>query len=214
MLLPTLLLTASSYWIDIDTKRALVCDINQISACLKQLDIDTLNHLPNKVSRYREMMGLRHAMVLPINSMHTAGLILTNMQETPNEAFAIVRNTQLKLPLKQQQQLSLWHEQGHLINQALPQGLKPKTRYQHEWLADVYMLWKSVRETKNTHLAWQQLHRRNIDVIDDPINLTHWSSPFLLQILQHYSVTQILSFKDYASFIETIYPKLKQFTER
>ena len=203
------LLLASAYWVDIDSKRALVCDINHIQTCLKQLDVNDLNHLPSKIDRYREMMGLRHAMVIPIPSRKTAGLILINEQEKPKEAFAIVRNIPLKLILKDQQKVSLWHEQGHLINLSLPQKFQPKTRYQHEWLADLYLLWKSVQQTKNTELAWQQLHRRNLDIINDPVNLNHWSSPYLLQVLQHYSLQQILNFKDYRSFIQTIYPKLE-----
>ena len=207
----SLLLIASSFWVDIGVKQAIVCDINQIQACLKQLDKRSLQRLPVKIKRYREMMGLRHAMVIPINDTSTAGLILINPRETPTETFAIVRNTALKLPLFQQRQLSLWHEQGHLINRPLFASLNQPhiSGYQHEWLADLYLLWKSVQATKSTNLAWQQLHRRNIDIINNPINLNHWSSPFLLQVLQKLSTEQILSFSTYNEFFKKIVPKLK-----
>ncbi len=205
-----LLLLASSYWVDVDNKQALVCDINHIQLCLNNLDTPTLALLPTKIARYKEMMGLHHAMVLPITTPEVTGLILINPKETPKEAFAIVRNVSLRLTLKQQQQLSLWHEQGHLVTPFLSHGLSSLTKYQHEWLADLYLLWQSVSKTKSKALAWQQLHRRSLDVINDPANLNHWSSPILLQVLNNYTVGQILGFQSYADFFAEVYPKIKQ----
>ncbi|RYV00528.1 hypothetical protein SOPP22_17070 [Shewanella sp. OPT22] len=204
------LLLASSYWVDINSKRALVCDINQIQHCLKALPQSALDHLPPKLHRYREMMGLRHAMVIPLQAPKTSGLILINPSETPTEAFAIVRNKPLKLHLNQQRQLSLWHEEGHLFNNDLPQRFRPKNQFQHEWQADLYLLWRSVKETQRTDLAWQQFHRRNIDVINDPINLNHWSSPILLQVLSQYSAQHINSFKSYSEFIHAVHPHVHE----
>ena len=211
-MISTLLLVSSPFWIDIGAKQALVCDINNIQQCIRQFPSDL--SLPKHGIRYREEMGLQHAMAIPVDNKHVSGLIITNDKQAPKEAFAILNNISLSLTLENQEQLALWHEQGHLENIRLAKQLKIEltNNYQHEWLADVYLLWRSVRETKSDKLAWQQFHRRNIEIIDDPTNLTHWSSPFLFQILHKFSVENVLSFKNYDAFLAYIYPKIKLMT--
>lgn len=208
-MIATLLLTLSSYWIELDEKQALVCDIEHIHACVSQFPNDL--SLPLTQHRYRELMGHRHAMVLPVEHQKVAGVILTSPTNTPTESFAIVNGISLTLPLKQQASLSLWHEQGHLENTELAKKhkLELSTNYHHEWLADLYLLWRSVQETQKTDLAWQQYHRRNLAIIDDPNNLSHWSSPYLFQVLIQYSAIQIQGFDSYSAFLDEVYPKLK-----
>ncbi|MCL1077655.1 hypothetical protein D5R81_06660 [Parashewanella spongiae] len=210
-------LLSASYWVDIHTQRALVCDINQLSFCLQQLPESSLTHLPQDAKQLREVMGHRHAMVLPITQPENiSGLILLNKEVEPKSVITFIGRQTLQLNLFRQQELSLWHEQGHLANKQLQATILPQqlSRYEHEWLADVYVLWRSVKETGTLELAWQQYHRRNLAAIDDPINLSHWSSPYLLRLMSELSVTQIQQFSQYSDFVKASYLKLNSINPR
>ncbi|MBE8167462.1 MAG: hypothetical protein HAW66_03700 [Shewanella sp.] len=210
-MITSFLLLSASYWVDIDTKRALVCDINQLNSCLQQLPEFSLSQLPRDTEQLISIMGQRHAMVLPISQpKDVSGLILVNQQFEPKSIVTFIGSQQLQLNLTRQQDLSLWHEQGHLENKQRQSNLLPRklSPYEHEWLADVYVLWRSVQETGTFELAWQQYHRRNLAAIDDPVNLSHWSSPYLLQLMTEFSIAQIQQFSQYSDFIKASYHQL------
>jgi len=86
--------------------------------------------------------------------------------------------------------------------------------YQHEWLADIYLVWRIARERGDFALAWQQYHRRNLDALTSPQYLSHWSSPMMIQVLRHYEVAQVARFTDYRDFLADFYPKAKQLEPR
>lgn len=119
------------------------------------------------------------------------------------------------LRLTSQAQLTLWHELGHLENIALQGSILPTqlSAYQHEWLADVYTLWRSLHDTGKLDLAWQQYHRRNMALINDIANLSHWSAPQLLSLLSVQVESLLFEFETYPDFIEGFYPSLMQFDE-
>jgi hypothetical protein len=119
------------------------------------------------------------------------------------------------LKLTSQAQLTLWHELGHLENIALQGSILPTklSAYQHEWLADVYTLWRSLQETGKLELAWQQYHRRNMALINDIANLSHWSAPQLLNLLSVHADSLLFNFENYSDFIKHFYPSLMQFDE-
>ncbi|WP_445945970.1 hypothetical protein [Shewanella sp.] len=131
------------------------------------------------------------------------------------QASISVAGKYYSLILEHQAQLTLWHELGHLENIALQGSILPikLSAYQHEWLADVYTLWRSLKETGKLDLAWQQYHRRNMALINDIANLSHWSAPQLLSLLSEQPERLQLDFEQYSNFIAFIYPKLMQLDE-
>ncbi|MGL5359851.1 MAG: hypothetical protein ACRDBI_09080, partial [Shewanella sp.] len=116
------------------------------------------------------------------------------------------------LNLAEQPTLTLWHELGHLENLALQGEVLPAklTPYQHEWLADVYLIWRIAKERGDFQLAWQQYHRRNLAALTQPQQLSHWSVPMMRQVLTDYGPTRVASFDYYRDFLADFYPKATQ----
>lgn len=222
MILAAAAVISGLYWTDVGDKQALVCPIEIVSQCMQMLTPAVRQQLPTSDAQIRRIMGLRTAMVMPANDTNFAGLVLVNTHVHIAELSAYLttntapdtRTQRYPLALVHQEQVSLWHELGHLINLGLMGDELPAklTPYQHEWLADVYALWRSVQETNELTLAWQQYHRRNLDVMGDVANMSHWSPPMLIQVLTEYDISQIRQFTKYPDFIRTLYPTLVQYS--
>jgi hypothetical protein len=221
-------------WVSAGGKQALVCELSHWNECQRQLSPNSAKQLNFSAKFAAQVLGRQEAMVLPIKDAQQAGVILLApslwlaLHELPSsrhnqvlkggaaQQMSInVAGEYYALKLKLQAQLTLWHELGHLENIALQGGLLPEqlSAYQHEWLADVYTLWRSVQETGNLDLAWQQYHRRNMALMNDIANLQHWSAPQLLSILREHSQTELVNLEQYSDYIASIYPNLTQVDE-
>lgn len=216
-------------WVATSDKKALVCDIEHWTTCLQQLPPLSLEKL--ELNGVKRSLGRQDAMVLPLKHPHIAGIVLlapgvalSLVQPLVQSARATLGNRQLSinvngtlypLMLEQQALLTLWHELGHLENIGLQGNVLPAdlSAYQHEWLADLYVLWRSVNSSQGLTLAWQQYHRRNMALINDSANLSHWSAPQLQSVLQGSSVASITHFSSYHAFLREHYPSLTQLTD-
>ncbi|MGL5047374.1 MAG: hypothetical protein ACRC6S_07390, partial [Shewanella sp.] len=172
--------------------------------------------LPTTLDQFKLDLGQRSAMVMPVQDRRIAGLVLVNEQLTPQVQLATVDRVTYQLPLLEQPQLTLWHELGHLENVALQGTVLPTqlSEYQHEWLADIYLVWRIARERGDLALAWQQYHRRNLEALTAPQHLSHWSSPMLMQVLNRYDAVQVARFTDYRDFLMDFYPNVTQLEPR
>jgi hypothetical protein len=170
--------------------------------------------LPSTLEQFKHDLGLRSAMVMPVDDSRFAGLILTNEQASPQVQFASIGQVTYRLDLNEQPQLTLWHELGHLENLALQGTVLPShlSAYQHEWLADIYLVWRIAREKGDFALVWQQYHRRNLAALTNTQYMSHWSAPSLIQVLRHYDVAQVANFTHYREFLADFYPNIEQLT--
>ncbi|WP_244623405.1 hypothetical protein [Shewanella salipaludis] len=208
-----LALASGLYWTQVGSAQALVCPVSLLSLCLEELSPEVRRQLPDSESKILGAMGLRSAMVMPTSDAECAGLVLVNDNGDRTSLSVNLGGEGYSLPLTRQHELTLWHELGHLQNLALrgtvlPLELRP---YQHEWLADIYLVWRSVHETGSLDLAWQQYHRRNLAVLADVTNMSHWSPPVLRQLLEKYDAGQLMGFGHYADFLKASYPLLRQY---
>ncbi|HSG62300.1 MAG TPA: hypothetical protein VLA24_12800, partial [Pseudomonadales bacterium] len=215
MITSALVLASSLFWTDIGSKQALVCELSQLSYCLSLIPASVRQQFPESEQQIRQVMGQRSAMVMSASAATFAGLVLVNSKVTQTSSQVNLAAGSFKLALQRQDDMSLWHEMGHLENIALqgrglPIELSP---FQHEWLADVYVLWRSVHETQGLDLAWQQYHKRNVDVMNDIVNMSHWSPPLLIQVLNVCSGSRVLELTEYRDFVQWIYPKLHQYSD-
>lgn len=212
MSLLALTLISSLTWVHVADKQALICPLAQLSQCLAVLPASVLAQLPHNQTQFKTAIGLRSAMVLPVQDSLFSGLILVNEQQTPAIQLANIDGITYQLALKEQTQLTLWHELGHLENQALQGSLLPEelTPYQHEWLADLYLIWCIANAKGQLDLAWQQYHRRNLAALTSPRHMSHWTSPMMLQVLEKYRVEQIVHYGQYRDFLADVYPNIVQ----
>ncbi|WP_153915017.1 hypothetical protein [Shewanella sp. TC10] len=190
-------------------KSAVICSINDYEQCLLQLPNEVAIQLPS-YGLINRSLGLKTAVVLPIKDEYFAGMIIVNNSLPLMFQIVAINGRTYQLELSQQAKLTLWHEVGHLENIAqqgigLPKTLSP---YEHEWLADIYLAWRLAHQHKDLVLAWQQLHRRNMAIINNNDNISHWSSPQLLWLLTHYQVEDMLEFQQYSDFIAKVYPQI------
>ncbi|WP_119968011.1 hypothetical protein [Shewanella japonica] len=195
-------------------KQALICPIAHYVSCIKQLPARVSAQLPLRQS-VSQSLGLKTAMVMPVVDQVIAGIVVIN-DKLPVVNQSVALNGQAyQFNLEQQTQLTLWHELGHLENISLQEShsLQPLTPYQHEWLADYYLAWRLAHESGSVSLIWQQLHRRNIAVMNTTGNIGHWSSPQLLWLLNRYEVDDIIAFEQYADFIADAYPHAPQIND-
>ncbi|MGI2174800.1 hypothetical protein [Shewanella ulleungensis] len=201
---------------DIGNKRALICHLPQLTACLKRLPIPLQKQQVFSSQAIRAAMGYKSAMVLSAIDEHIAGIIVVNPTKDIAEQSGSIGLTTYQLPLPQQAQLTLWHEIGHLHNIRLQNKILPNslTEYQHEWLADLYLLWRIAQHYSQLDLAWQQFHRRNLALINDSGNLSHWSAPQLQIVLTHYTIEQLQHFIRYDDFIAEVYPLMPIWSSR
>ncbi|MGS0826437.1 hypothetical protein ACVBIO_11545 [Shewanella sp. 0m-8] len=203
--------TASGFlWTDIGPKKALVCELNLLKTCVTQLPPSARRQLPTRLNDLHYLLGQRGAMVLHLRHDHIAGLVITDYEQLPRSQTINWGMGHFSLPLKQQAQLTYWHELGHLyaIDALSRQGQTITSPYQHEWLADLYLVWRIALETQSLDLAWQQYHRRNLAVMADSEFISHWSVPVLAQVLAHYSLEQLNQFDSFNDFWRDISPRL------
>ncbi|QVK24039.1 hypothetical protein KHX94_05310 [Shewanella dokdonensis] len=197
------LLTATLFWADVGPKQALVCPPAAITQCLAALPPKVRQQLPIDKTRYSDALALRAAMAIPVDDPSVAGIVLWAPEQLASSQSALWNGQVYQLSLQQQPLLTLWHELGHLEIKRLQGQLLPKrlTALEYEWLADCYMLWRSVRSSGKLTLAWQQYDRRNLGVISDIDNLSHWSSLYLLPVLTRYNASQIAAFPSFSDFV-------------
>ncbi|ABV85974.1 conserved hypothetical protein [Shewanella pealeana ATCC 700345] len=204
-------MTSGFLWTDIGPKQALVCERYQLEACAAQLPPSARNQLPHRINQLESLLGQRGAMVLPLHHGDIAGLVITDFEQLPNQQTINWGVGHFTLPLKQQPQLTYWHELGHLhaIDALSRQGQTIDSAYQHEWLADLYLHWRITKQTQSLDLAWQQYHRRNLAMMADSEFMSHWSVPVLAQAFELYSVEQLSQFASFDLFWRDISPKLR-----
>lgn len=211
VLASSLLLGDSLFWSELGTRRALVCPPAQYQQCLARIPARYQQRFPQSKQAIRHQLGLRAAMAMPINDSRFAGLILWAPTRLTHSISALWNDTVYQLPLAQQAELTLWHELGHLqIAQLQQQGKLPPqlTPLEHEWLADSYMIWRSVRETGALTLAQQQLDRRNMAVFADIENFSHWTSLYLAPQFASFDVEEIQR----SSFADWLMPLFERTT--
>ncbi len=203
-------MTSGVFRTDIGPKHALVCERHQLEACVAQLPPSARHQLPTRLSDLHYLLGQRGAMVLPLRHDEIAGLVITDYKQLPRSQTINWGVGHFTLVLKQQAQLTYWHELGHLyaIDALSRQGQTITSAYQHEWLADLYLVWRIAHETDSLELAWQQYHRRNLAVMADSEFMSHWTVPILAQVLERYSVELLQQFSSFELFWRDVSPGL------
>ena len=198
-------------WTDIGPKKALVCELQQLTSCIAKLPQSARSQLPIKLDELNHLLGQRGAMVLPLHHARIAGLVITDFTQLPKSQTINWGVGHFSLRLEQQALLTYWHELGHLyaIDALSRQGLTIDSEYQHEWLADLYLHWRIAKQTQSLDLAWQQYHRRNLAVMADSEFMSHWSVPVLAQAFELYSVEQLTQFASFDEFWLDISSKLR-----
>lgn len=206
------LLSEATDWVEVLDKQALVCQLVNLESCLQKLPLSLQHQAALSAVNVRQAMGLKSAMVLVVEHASIAGVIIVQAEREPKSQTGSLGLNTYGIELVNQAQLSLWHEIGHLHNVGLQGKALPLilSDYQHEWLADVYLFWR-LGQIKQLNLAWQQLHRRNLAVIHDSDNLSHWSAPQLQFLLQQY---ELPTATQYVDFIIEVYPLLPNFSDR
>ncbi|MBB1437323.1 hypothetical protein H5202_01310 [Shewanella sp. SG41-4] len=197
-----------AYFTPVASKQALVCSLSSLVRCIALLPSSLQQQTAFSVANIRRAVGRKSAMVLVAEHRTIAGVIIINPANNMAEQSGAIGFTTYQLRLANQMQLTLWHEIGHLYNIALQGSILPSslTEYQHEWLADLYLLWRIGQHYQQLDLGWQQFHRRNLALINDSANLSHWSAPQLQVALNHYDAQQLKQFTRYEDFITAVYP--------
>lgn len=178
---------------------ALVCQLSALAPCLVQAPTSAYQQLPS-ATVIEQAMGGRGAMALPLEHTQVAGVIVMAKDKLPGFVQSILSGRSLQLDLHRQEQLTLWHELGHLQIKRLT-GAHEYSRWQHETLADLFMLWLSVRIEGNYNLGWQQYHRRNLSLINDISHLSHWSVPVLHRAMTEYSADELAAFAQFEELV-------------
>ncbi|WP_110455931.1 hypothetical protein [Shewanella algidipiscicola] len=213
MISEALLLASAWLWVPMSHGQALVCHTPELVQCLAQLPRDARQQLPPKRELLKEL-GHRGAMAKPIDHPAITGVVLLNPDNIPRLSSARWSGKLYSLALDNAVQMTLWHELGHLAVTSSASALLtqyPLSGYQHEWLADTYLVWSLAQQGQGRHLAWQQYHKRNLAVFDNVIALSHWSAPMLVQLLHSYSWQELGQFEDFDHLIDEIYPTLQQY---
>ncbi|MFT5788391.1 MAG: hypothetical protein ACI8SJ_000494 [Shewanella sp.] len=202
-------LTSGFIWDDISTKKALVCELKQLEICLSKLPSSARELLPN-TQVIQMSLGGRAAMVLPLKHESVAGVLVTDFTKLPLKRSVNWGEGHFSLRLNRHDELTYWHELGHLHAIEAVKNLNTEitSPYQHEWLADLYLVWRIANETNSLSLAWQQYHRRNIDVMANVEFMSHWSVPIMSQALARYSVTELQAFDSFDAFLADFWPQI------
>lgn len=206
MSLIALALASSLSWVDVGAKQALVCELNSHAhsiACLQTLSSSVRAELNLSPVELSQQLGRRSAVALPLDHDEIAGLVLLNKSNTPNVQTAAWNGIVYQLDLQQQSQLTYWHELGHLY---LSEFERKYSEYDfdgfhHEVFADTYLVWRVARAYSNMDLAWQQYHRRNLAMVDNQRNFSHWSAPILQQVLTKYNKQTLMEFSSFDAFL-------------
>ncbi|WP_257985231.1 hypothetical protein [Shewanella sp. GutCb] len=202
-------LTSGFIWDDIGSKKALVCELKQLEVCLSQLPPSARKQLPN-TQLIQMSLGARAAMVLPLKHVDVAGVLVTDFSQLPLKRSVNWGEGDFSLSLNRQDELTYWHELGHLqaIEALKTMNAEISSPFQHEWLADIYLIWRIAKETNSLSLAWQQYHRRNIDVMANVAFMSHWSVPIMSQALARYSAKELTAFNSFNTFLADFWPTI------
>ncbi|WOT04557.1 hypothetical protein [Shewanella youngdeokensis] len=208
-LLVGMTLTGGFAWDNIGTKQVLICDLGQLEHCLRQLPLSARPLLPT-TETIRTSLGRRAAMALPTPHEDVAGVIVTDLTQLPSERSVNWGVGDFSLALFRKADMTYWHELGHFqaIETAKALDITISSSFQHEWLADLYLIWRSAKETNSLALAWQQYHRRNIDVMSSIDFLSHWSVPIMSQVLALYSAEELVDFTNFDAFLIDSWPQI------
>ncbi|MCL1051771.1 hypothetical protein L2755_19380 [Shewanella abyssi] len=203
-------LTSGFIWDDIGAKKALVCELKQLEYCLSQLPLLAREQLPN-TQVIQVSLGARAAIVLPLKHAKVAGVLVTDFSKLPHKRSVNWGSGHFSLSLHRQKELTYWHELGHLqaIEALNEMNTEITTPFQHEWLADLYLIWRIAKETNSLSLAWQQYHRRNIDVMANVEFMSHWSVPVMSQVLTRYTAKELASFNSFKAFWSDVRPHIE-----
>ncbi|QDF74232.1 MULTISPECIES: hypothetical protein [Shewanella] len=216
MILETFLIASAWFWAPMPSGQALVCQTSQITDCLAELPPKARVQLPGDPQLLLKQMGRRGAMVKPLSHPQVTGLVLLAKERIPSAYSALWNGQVYVLPIAQGYQMTLAHELGHLaVSRSSSVYLQTDklSPYQHEWLADFYLLWSLARAGQSETLAWQQYHRRNLEVFESVTAISHWSPPMLSQLLARYTWQALGQFDDFDSLIDAIYPELVQYEQ-
>ncbi|WP_298771552.1 hypothetical protein [uncultured Shewanella sp.] len=204
MSLSALSLISGLFWVELTSKQALVCPIQYFDDCLQQLSLDTRAQLSGIHEQLVHDMSGRSVMVLPLKDERVAGLVLTAPEHQLYTQVLHLNTEIFEFTLYEQEELSLWHEMGHLEAQDLANSVfeRPLTPFEHEWIADCFVIWKVAHHKPNFTLAWQQYHRRNIDVMSHMASLSHWTVPVLWTVLKEFDLQSLRSFIHFKDFLQ------------
>ena len=203
-------LTTSLLLAPVDTKQVVLCETPLLKSCLQTLSVDVRGQLPASVDEIKQLLGQRGAMVLPLRNKHVAGVVLLARDRLPQSLSIELFGSLYSFTLSEQLAVTIWHEVGHLeaINLVEMGVIDSLTSYRHEWIADCYLIWRSAKEGKGLDLAWQQYHRRNLNMMQSADNISHWTVPVMAQVLEHYDAEQLADFNRFSDFIQDALPRL------
>ncbi|MCL1125917.1 hypothetical protein [Shewanella surugensis] len=203
MTLSGLAFISGLFWVDVVSKQVLVCPVYQLEVCIALIPSDVRLQLPTDPNHLMNTMAQRHAMVIPFNDPDLSGMVLIASEYSPQSQALYLDNEKFEFALSDQAELGLWHEIGHLEAQALADDIfgRALTPFEHEWIADCYVVWRVAHEKQDLTLAWQQYHRRNLDVISNKDSISHWTVPVLWSVLKDFDHTSLRSFKVFSDFL-------------
>lgn len=193
-------------------KEVILCELAGLTPCLTRVPEGVKAQLPADIPT---LLGYRAALVTPVSHPEIAGVIVMAPERTQSRESAIIAGSLLELPLAEQFTLTLWHEIGHLEVRALQGSVLPDilSVREQEWLADAYLYWRIAKEKGSLALAWQQFHRRNLQAINDVNQLSHWSSLYLLPLLNRYDAKELALFAEFGAFCQDFYPNIPQWSD-
>lgn len=202
--LSTLSIISGLFWVDLTSKQALVCPIKHFDDCLQYLSVDTRAQLLGEHEQLVYEMSERAVMVLPLKDPLVAGVVFTAPEHQLHKQVLHLNQAIFEFTLSDQGELSLWHEMGHLEAQDLANSVfeRPLTPFEHEWIADCYVIWQVAHHKPNLSLAWQQYHRRNIDVMSNLASVSHWTVPVLWAVLKEFDQQSLKSFVHFNDFLQ------------
>lgn len=212
MIWTALALTTGLYLTQVNDKQVLLCETELIQPCLQELSPDARRQLPAIAAEVNRLLGVRGAMVLPLQDTDIAGVILLDRQQLPHSLSVELSGSLHSFTLAQQLEVTLLHETGHLEAIALLESgvIDALSPYRHEWIADCYLIWRLAKKGKGLDLAWQQYHRRNVNMMQSVENVSHWTVPIMAQVFEHYDVEQLVKFDSFNGFMQDALPKLSE----
>ncbi|MEC4727458.1 hypothetical protein HWQ46_18090 [Shewanella sp. D64] len=203
-------LTTSLLLTEVDAKQVVLCETSLLNHCLQTLSLSVRGQLPDSDAELKQLLGQRGAMVLPLRDENVAGVILLARKQIPDSLSIDLSGSLYSFTLSEQLAVTLWHEIGHLeaINLLELGVFDTLSPYRHEWIADCYLTWRSAKEGKGLDLAWQQYHRRNLNMMQSAENISHWTVPVMAQVLEQYDAEQLAHFNSFSDFIQDALPRL------
>ncbi|MBW3140579.1 hypothetical protein [Ferrimonas balearica] len=118
----------------------------------------------------------------------TDALILLDPQSLKRPHLVLLDKQLIERPPLRTFRTTYYHELGHVATRNSPwlQRLARPNWPQHwpeEVLADLYLFWTQLREGASMDALWQQVHLRNLGLIQARPDWTHWTTPLLVPLL-------------------------------